>query len=76
MNENVNEKNPFLSGPVFKPLLKFMLPILLANFLQAMYSAVDLMVIGRFANSENTCFIISVSFYSLKHILIRNRMVM
>ena len=46
------EKNPFLAGPVFKPLLNFMLPVLLANFLQAMYSAVDLMVIGRFANAD------------------------
>ncbi|MCD8117757.1 MAG: MATE family efflux transporter [Oscillospiraceae bacterium] len=46
------ERNPFLSGPVFKPLLKFMLPVLLANLLQAMYSAVDLMVIGRFAAAD------------------------
>ena len=46
------EENPFLAGPVFKPLLNFMLPVLLANFLQAMYSAVDLMVIGRFANAD------------------------
>ncbi|MCC8356280.1 MAG: MATE family efflux transporter [Oscillospiraceae bacterium] len=49
---NTLEKNPFTSGPIFAPLLKFMLPVLLANLLQAMYSAVDLMVIGRFAAAE------------------------
>lgn len=48
---NEKEKNPFLAGPIFQPLLKFMIPVLLANFLQAMYSAVDLMVIGRFADA-------------------------
>ncbi len=49
---NERENNPFLTGPIFRPLLKFMIPVLLANLLQAMYSAVDLMVIGRYANAE------------------------
>ena len=39
----------FTNGPIVGPLLKFSLPILLALFLQALYGAVDLMVVGKFA---------------------------
>lgn len=38
----------FTQGPILAPLLRFTLPILLALLLQAMYGAVDLMVVGRF----------------------------
>lgn len=38
----------FIEGPILSPLLRFTLPVLLALFLQAMYGAVDLMVVGRF----------------------------
>ena len=38
----------FTDGPILAPLLRFTLPVLLALFLQAMYGAVDLMVVGQF----------------------------
>ncbi len=38
----------FIEGPILSPLLRFTLPVLLALFLQAMYGAVDLMVVGQF----------------------------
>ena len=38
----------FIEGPILSPLLRFTFPVLLALFLQAMYGAVDLMVVGRF----------------------------
>lgn len=38
----------FIQGPILGPLLRFTFPVLLALFLQAMYGAVDLMVVGRF----------------------------
>ena len=38
----------FIEGPILGPLLRFTFPILLALLLQAMYGAVDLMVVGRF----------------------------
>lgn len=38
----------FIQGPILSPLLCFTLPVLLALFLQAMYGAVDLMVVGQF----------------------------
>jgi putative MATE family efflux protein len=43
----------FTKGGYFFPLLKFTLPILLAIFLQAMYGAVDLMVVGRFGDASS-----------------------
>ncbi|MBD5145245.1 MAG: MATE family efflux transporter [Ruminococcus sp.] len=44
---NQQNKNPLTEGAIYKPLIKFMLPVMLAVFLQAMYSAVDLIVIGH-----------------------------
>lgn len=41
-------ENNFTSGPILGPLLRFALPVLLALVLQAMYGAVDLMVVGKF----------------------------
>ena len=38
----------FIEGPILPPLLKFTMPVLLALFLQTMYGAVDLMVVGQF----------------------------
>ena len=41
------EKN-FTKGPILLPLIQFALPILAALFLQTMYGAVDLLVVGQF----------------------------
>lgn len=38
----------FVQGPILVPLLRFTFPVLLALFLQTMYGAVDLMVVGQF----------------------------
>ena len=38
----------FIEGPILAPLLRFTLPVLLALFVQAMYGAVDLRVVGQF----------------------------
>lgn len=43
----------FTSGAIVLPLLKFAGPVLLALFLQAMYGAVDLLVVGKFAESAD-----------------------
>ena len=45
---NNNETNSFTSGPILSPFLKFTFPILISMFLQALYSAVDLIVISRY----------------------------
>ena len=38
----------FTQGKIFAPLIRFALPVLLALFLQTMYGAVDLLVVGQF----------------------------
>ncbi len=43
----------FTNGKIVVPLLKFAEPVLLALFLQAMYGAVDLMIVGKFASSAD-----------------------
>lgn len=49
-NSNTNS-NDFTSGSIFSKLLKFMLPILGAQILQAMYGAVDLLIVGQFGTT-------------------------
>ena len=41
----------FTSGRVFPSLIKFALPVLAAMFLQSLYGAVDLLVVGQFAET-------------------------
>lgn len=43
----------FTEGKILSPLLKFIIPILAALFLQTMYSAVDLLIVGRFGNAAD-----------------------
>ncbi len=38
-------------GPVFRQLARFALPIMLANLLQAVYSMVDMVVVGQFGGA-------------------------
>ncbi|MBQ2062039.1 MAG: MATE family efflux transporter [Oscillospiraceae bacterium] len=45
----MERENRFTSGPILAPLVRFTLPVLLALFLQALYGAIDLWVVGRFA---------------------------
>ena len=44
-NETVHN---FTEGKILSPLVRFALPVLAALFLQAMYGAVDLLIVGRF----------------------------
>ena len=43
----------FTEGKILSPLLKFIIPILAALFLQTMYGAVDLLIVGRFGNAAD-----------------------
>ncbi len=43
----------FTEGKIFTPLIRFALPVLLALFLQTMYGAVDLLVVGQFGTSAD-----------------------
>lgn len=44
-------KNDFTQGSIVSKLLRFMVPILGALILQAMYGAVDILVVGRFGTT-------------------------
>ncbi len=43
----------FTEGGILLPLVQFALPVLLALFLQAMYGAVDLLVVGKFGSAAD-----------------------
>ncbi|NLM21024.1 MAG: MATE family efflux transporter [Peptococcaceae bacterium] len=43
----------FTEGAILAPLLKFTIPIILALFLQSLYGAVDLVVIGQFCDASS-----------------------
>ena len=47
----MQSENNFTTGRILAPLLKFMLPVFCAMLLQAMYGAVDLLIVGKFAQS-------------------------
>ena len=47
----MNDKDYLLKGSVVKALVIFAIPFLLAVLLQALYGAVDLWVVGKFATS-------------------------
>ncbi len=43
----------FTQGKILGPLLRFMIPVFFAMLLQAMYGAVDLMIVGKFAGAQD-----------------------
>lgn len=43
----------FTEGPILFPLIRFALPVLAALFLQTMYGAIDLLVVGQFSDAAN-----------------------
>lgn len=47
----MEREQSFTQGNILKSLLLFALPVLLALFLQAMYGAIDLLIVGKFASS-------------------------
>lgn len=47
------KNNDFTSGAILSKLLKFMLPVLFSMFLQSLYGAVDLLIVGQFASTAD-----------------------
>ncbi len=47
----MGKEKDFTSGRILMPLMQFMLPVFFAMLLQAMYGAVDLLIVGQFARS-------------------------
>lgn len=57
----MNKTQNFTEGKIFSPLIRFALPVLLALFLQAMYGAVDLLIVGQFGGAHAEVFVSAVS---------------
>lgn len=49
----MKQNSSFTEGKILQPLILFAMPVLLALFLQAMYGAVDLLVVGKFSSSTD-----------------------
>lgn len=47
----MDNKQNFTEGSIFGKMINFMLPILAALILQAMYGAVDLLIVGKFGKT-------------------------
>lgn len=52
MEQVEKRMNDFTEGSIFQKLIRFMIPILGALILQAMYGAVDLLIVGKFGTDE------------------------
>ena len=52
----------FTEGKIFGQLVRFALPVLAALCLQAMYGAVDLLIVGQFSTAANVTFSFRVMF--------------
>ncbi len=57
----MTEKPNFTQGKIFSPLIRFAMPVLLALFLQATYSAVDLLIVGQFGGDLADVYVSAVS---------------
>lgn len=49
----MNQEHNLTEGNVFRVLLSFSIPFVIANVIQALYGAVDLLVIGRYCSPES-----------------------
>ena len=57
----MSKHQTFTEGRIFAPLIRFALPVLLALFLQAMYGAVDLLVVGQFGGEMADVYVSAVA---------------
>ncbi|MCH5333767.1 MAG: MATE family efflux transporter, partial [Agathobacter sp.] len=57
----MKQAQTFTEGQIFSPLIRFALPVLLALFLQTMYGAVDLLVVGQFGGDMADVYVSAVS---------------
>lgn len=54
-------KNDFTTGNILRKLIIFSLPLIISNFLQLMYSTIDMAVVGNFVGKEGVAAISSGS---------------
>lgn len=47
---SMENNNSFTEGKILSPLIRFAMPVLVAIFLQTMYGAVDMLIVGQFGS--------------------------
>lgn len=57
----MKQRENFTEGAIFLPLIHFALPVLAAIFLQTMYGAVDLLIVGQFGGALADVYVSAVS---------------
>ena len=57
----MKQTQSFTEGKIFSPLIRFALPVLFALFLQTMYGAIDLLVVGQFGGDSSEIYVSAVS---------------
>lgn len=57
----MKQNESFTEGRIFSPLIRFALPVLFALFLQTMYGAVDLLIVGQFGGELADVYVSAVS---------------
>ncbi len=57
----MKQQTSFTEGRIFSPLIRFALPVLFALFLQTMYGAVDLLIVGQFGGELSDVYVSAVS---------------
>ena len=57
----MRQPQSFTEGKIFSPLIRFSLPVLFALFLQTMYGAVDLLIVGQFGGASSQIYVSAVS---------------
>ncbi len=55
------DSSDFTKGKIYRPLIKFALPVLFAVLLQSLYGAVDLLVVGQFSDSADVSAVATAS---------------
>lgn len=57
----MKQTQSFTEGKIFSPLVRFALPVLFALFLQTMYGAIDLLIVGQFGGELSEIYVSAVS---------------
>ena len=57
----MKQTQSFTKGKIFLPLIRFALPVLFALFLQTMYGAIDLLIVGQFGGNLAEVYVSAVS---------------
>lgn len=55
------KRSGFTKGKLFLPLMRFVAPVLFAMFLQTMYGAIDLLIVGQFGGDMAEVYVSAVS---------------